>query len=122
MSSQLDAEAQHKLQELQILEHNLQNVLAQKQAFQMELNESLNALDEVKKSSEQVYKMVGSIIVSVEKNATVNELEEKKKLLEMRNESLAKQEQLLETKARELQQELRNLLDKKSPSANNKSK
>ncbi|MEK6846945.1 MAG: prefoldin subunit beta [Nanoarchaeota archaeon] len=122
MSSQLDAEAQHKLQELQILEHNLQNILAQKQAFQMELNESLNALGEVKNSSEQIYKMVGSIIVSVEKNATIKELEEKKKLLEMRNDSLTKQEQLLETKARELQHELKKLIDKKSPSLNNKQK
>jgi len=122
MNSSLDEEAQHKLQELQILEHNLQNILAQKQVFQMELNESLNALEEVKKSSEQIYKMVGSIIVSVEKNSTIKELEEKKKLLEMRNESLTKQEQLLETKARELQQELKKTLDKKSPSSNGRQK
>ncbi len=85
----------------------------------MELNESLNALDEVKKSSEQIYRMVGSIIVSVEKNTTIKDLEERKKILEMRNDSLTKQEQLLETKARELQQELKKILDKKTPSANN---
>lgn len=64
--------------------------------------------------------MVGSIIVSVEKNSTIKELEEKKKILEMRNESLTKQEQLLETKARELQQELKKLLDKKTSSSNSK--
>ncbi len=120
MNSQLDTEAQQKLQELQILEHNLQNILAQKQAFQMELNESLNALEEVKKSDHQIYKMVGSIMVAVEKNDTLKELDEKKKLLEIRNDSLSKQEQLLATKARELQQELRKIVDKQSPSAKNK--
>ncbi len=120
MNPQLDADAQQKLQELQILEHNLQNILAQKQAFQMELNEVLNALEEVNKSDHQIYKMVGSIMVSVEKIATVKELDEKKKLLEIRNDSLSKQEQLLETKARELQEELRKIIDKKSPSVKNK--
>lgn len=119
MNPQLDSEAQQKLQELQILEHNLQNILAQKQAFQMELNEVLNALEEVKKSEHQIYKMVGSIMVAVEKSVTLNELDEKKKLLEIRNESFSKQEQLLETKARELQQELRKIIDKKSPSVKN---
>ncbi len=117
MNSQFDAEAQQKIQELQILEQNLQNILAQKQAFQMELNEVLNASEEVKKSDQQIYKMVGSIMVVVEKDATIKELDEKKKLLEIRNDSLSKQEQLFETKARELQQELRKIIDRTSPTA-----
>ena len=122
MSSQLDADAQQRLQELQVLEHNLQNILMQKQAFQIELNESLNALEEIKKTKDTIYKMIGSILVVVEKEKTIKELEEKKKLLEMRSESLSKQEQLIETKAREIQQEIKKLIEKKSPSSNNKTK
>ena len=40
----IDAETGKKIQELQILEQNLQNLLMQKQAFQIELNEIENAL------------------------------------------------------------------------------
>ena len=62
MNDQISVEAQQKLQELQVLEHNLQALLMQKQAFQLELNESLNALDEVRKTNDTIYKMVGSIM------------------------------------------------------------
>ena len=118
----LDHEAQQKLQELQVLEHNLQNILMQKQSFQIELNESLNALEEVRKTNDSIYKMVGSIIVVVEKEKTIKELEEKKKILEMRNDSLTKQEHLIETKAREIQQDIKKLLENKSSSPNQKTK
>lgn len=122
MNSQLDHEAQQKIQELQVLEHNLQNILMQKQSFQIELNESLNALEEVRKTNDAVYKMVGSIIVVVEKEKTIKELEEKKKLLEMRNDSLSKQEHMIETKAREIQQDIKKLLETNSLSSNQKAK
>lgn len=118
----MDIDAQQKLQELQILEHNLQGLLMQKQTFHMDLNETLNALEEVKKTNETVYKMVGSIIVVVDKQNTIKELEEKKKILELRSEALSKQEQIIESKARELQQEIKKTLEKKSPSANIKQK
>ena len=45
----------------------------------------------------------------------LNVIEEKKKLSELRNSSIVKQEKLIETKARELQEELKKLLQK-SPS------
>ena len=122
MNDQISVEAQQKLQELQVLEHNLQALLMQKQAFQLELNESLNALDEVRKTNDTIYKMVGSIMVIVDKNDTIKELEEKKKLLEMRSDSITKQEHLIEAKARELQQEIKKALEKKSPSTSAKSK
>jgi len=51
----LDIETQKKIQELQILEHNLQNLMMQKQAFQLELNETVNALEEVKKKQKMTY-------------------------------------------------------------------
>jgi len=88
----------------------------------MELNESLNALDEIRKTKDTIYRMIGSILVVVEKEKTIKELEEKKKLLEMRSESLSKQELLIETKAREIQQEIKKLIEKKSPPSNNKTK
>lgn len=108
----MDKDSQQKLQELQMLEHNMQNILMQKQAFQMELNETLNALEEVKKTSDSVYKVFGSIMLKADKEKTITELEEKKKLLELRNSSIDKQEKLLETKAKELQDNLRKSIEK----------
>jgi len=54
-------------------------------------------------------------IIDKYKGRTIEELEEKKKLAELRNASVVKQEKLIETKAHELQEELKNLLQK-SPS------
>ncbi len=109
----IDEKAQTKLQELQIVEHNMQNILMQKQAFQLELNETLNALEEIGKTTDSIYKMAGSIMIKADKDKTISELEEKKKILQIRNSSLDKQEKLFESKARELQEELRKSLDKK---------
>jgi len=44
---ELDKETQEKIQELQSYEQGLHSILIQKQAFQMELNETENALDEI---------------------------------------------------------------------------
>lgn len=120
MNSNVDAEAQAKFQELQILEQNLQSLLMQKQNSHIELSETSNALEEVRKSNELVYKMIGSIMVVVDKHNTIKELEEKKKILEIRLESVSKQERVIETKARDSQQEIKKLLEKTPPSAKDK--
>lgn len=109
-----------KLQELQVIEHNLQNILMQKQAFQMELSETLNALDEIGRTKDNIYKMVGSIMIKADKEKTIKELEEKKKILELRNSSLDKQEKLLETKAKEVQDELKKAIEKKAKESSKK--
>ncbi len=103
----IDKETQKTIQELQILEHNLNNLLMQKQAFQLELNETLNALEEIKNTDEAIYKMVGSIMVKGDKKKIHEELSEKKDVLQMRMSSIEKQEKLFESKAKELQEEAR---------------
>lgn len=110
----MDEKARQKIQDLQILEQNLQSLLMQKQNMNLELSETSNALSEVIKTSDTVYKMVGSIIVAVDKTKTLSELEEKKKLLELRNTSIEKQEKSIESKAMELQVEIRKILEKPS--------
>jgi len=110
----LDAETQKKIQEFQIIEHNLQALIMQKQAFQLELNESLNALEEVKKTNDEVYKVTGSIMLKASKDTIMKELEEKKKILELRLSTIEKQEKLLESKAKELQEEAKKSLEKRT--------
>ncbi len=105
-------EAQKTVQELQIIEHNLHNLLMQKQAFQLELNETSNALEEVKKTKDEVYKVTGSIMLKADKPAVLKELEEKKKIFELRVNTIEKQEKIFESKAKDLQEQARKFLEK----------
>jgi len=102
----IDQETTKKIQELQILEQNLQAFLAQKQNFQMDLSEILNALNDLKKSTEEVYKIVGGLMVRSDKKSITLDLEEKKKILELRISSIEKQEKILEEKSEKLKNEI----------------
>ena len=77
---------QESLMELQLLEQNLQNFLMQKQAQQIELNEIVAALSEIEKlkTSEQAYKIIGTVMIKSEKKDLKKELSEKKDILELR--------------------------------------
>tara|TARA_Y100000310_G_scaffold10531_1_gene11221 strand:+ start:105 stop:455 length:351 start_codon:yes stop_codon:yes gene_type:complete len=108
----LDKETTQKIQELQILEQNLQNFLAQKQAIQSELNETLNALEELKNSGDEAYKIVSGIMIKSDKKTLSTELEEKKKLLDLRVSSIEKQEALIEKKALSLKEEVTKVIEK----------
>lgn len=108
----IDRETQQKIQEIQILDQNLQNILMQKQTFQLELNEMVNALEEVKKTDDSIYKIIGQVMIKGEKEKILKDLEDKKKLFELRLDSLEKQETLLGTKAKELQSEAEKLMKK----------
>ena len=52
---ELDKQTEAQIQELQVLEQNLQNILMQKQAFQLELAEVENALKEIKKADKYFF-------------------------------------------------------------------
>lgn len=91
----VDKETQDQLQEMQMIEQNLQNVLLQKQAFEMELSEVESAISETQKSSEEVYKIVGNIMIRADKQAVIKELEEKKKIFSLRLKTLENQEKIL---------------------------
>ncbi len=97
---------QEKIQEMQFLEQNLQNILLQKQAFQMELSETSSALEEVSKSSEDVYKVIGQLMIKTEKAKITAELENKKKILDTRLKALEKQELSISEKLEEIREEL----------------
>lgn len=94
----IDGETEKKIQEMQILEQNLQNLLLQKQAFQLELNETENAGVELKKAKGDVYKVVGQIMLSANRVELEKELKNKKNILGLRIKAIEKQE--IELKAR----------------------
>jgi len=97
---------QNKLQEMQILEQNLQNLLMQKQAFQLELRETESALEEVEKSGDDVFKIVGQLMIKSDKKTVVDGLSKKKKLLDLRMKTMQNQEDILTKRLEELREDL----------------
>ena len=104
---------QNKIQELQMLEQNLQNLLMQKQAFQIELSETNAALREIEKSGDEVFKIIGNIMIQTEKPKIINELKEKQKILDMRTNSLEKQESEMTSQLEGLRDEVMKTMKKK---------
>jgi prefoldin beta subunit len=101
----------HKHQ-LQLLQHNLQNILSQQQQFQRQFSEIESALKELETAS-TAYKILGNLMVSTNKETLLTELNEKKETLTIRIKSLATQEETLKKKTEELQKEMIKELESK---------
>jgi len=97
-----------KMQEMQMLEQNLQNLLLQKQAFQMELTETESALKEIEKSGDEVFKIIGQLMVKTEKSGIKDELLNRERILNLRIKSIDKQESSLIEHLENLREELMN--------------
>lgn len=102
----MNKETEKKIQQLQLLEQNLQNIIMQKQSFQMQLMENENALTELDKTKKEAYKIVGTIMINANKDDLKKELKEQKEILDVRIRSLEKQEKIFQEKAEELQKEV----------------
>mgnify|MGYP001288704246 CR=1 FL=1 len=98
--------SEEKIQELQIVEQNLQNLFLQKQSFQMELSETESALNELESSGDEVFKIVGQLMVKTDKKKTQEELSEKLEILKLRVNSFEKQEISLTEKLENLRKEV----------------
>lgn len=118
---ELNEDVQQRIEELKAIEQQVQIFLAQRQAAQLELNEIQNAFDEVKKSGGEMYKIVGGVMIKSEKETILKELEEKKKVIEMRIQSTEKQEKLVEKRAIELRRAINEAVAK-GPSRTEKRK
>lgn len=90
---EFDQDTQRKIQELQILEQNFQQLLMQKQAFKMEFDETNYALEELKKAEGDIFKIVGgSIMIKSTKDSVEADLKHKKDLIDLRLKTIDKQE------------------------------
>lgn len=99
-------ESERKIAQLQTLEQNIQNVSLQKQNFQSQLIEVENALLEIRKTSGQAYKIIGAIMVASKTEDLKKELEGKKEVLNLRINSIEKQENQQKERAASLQKEV----------------
>lgn len=97
---------EHKIQEIQMLEQSLQNLLLQKQAFQMELSETESALEAIENSGEDVFKIVGQLMIKTEKSKVKEELADKKKMFELRVKTMETQESSLTEQLEKIRDEV----------------
>ena|SRR4030042_89899 len=103
---EIDKETQQKIKQLQMFEQNFQTILMQKQAFQIELTETENALSEIVKSDGDVYKMIGQIMIKSNKEKIKSELKRKQELLSLRLKTFEKQESELTEQLEDLRKEV----------------
>ena len=83
---------ENNMQQIQMLEQNMQNLQMQKQAFQMELAETDSATEELENSGEEVFKLIGQLMIKSDKSKIKEEISNKKKMLELRIKTFEKQE------------------------------
>jgi prefoldin beta subunit len=102
----MDNETESQIQELRSVETNFQSLLMQKQAFYLEMSETENALSELEKAGNEVYKISGSVILKSEKNSLINELSKKRDLLALRIKNLESQEKSLSDKSEKLREKV----------------
>lgn len=88
----MDQETQKKIQGLQMLEQGYQNIIYQKQSFQIEVNETNTAFAEVEKSKEDVFRVLGQVMIKADKESLKKELKEKSDILNLRMKTIEKQE------------------------------
>lgn len=88
---------------LQQYEQQLHQTILQRQTLQSQLLETENALELLGKTQEQPFKMVGPLLVAVEKTDLTEELTMKKDTLQIRLNNVEQQEEQLQKKFQELQ-------------------
>ena len=98
-------ETEMKLNQLQMLEQSMQNLLMQKQQFQLQQVEIESALKELENVNE-AYKIVGNIMVLSKKDDLKEDLTSKKEVIGLRIKNMEKQENQLREKASKLQNEV----------------
>ena len=97
--------AKKDLEQLQMLQHNLQQLLVQKQQFQLQLNEIDSAAKELK-DAKQAYKIIGNVMLLSDKETLEKELNAKKDMFELRIKNIEAQENRLRNKSDELQKQV----------------
>jgi len=86
------------------------------QQFENELETINNALDEISKLDEKaaIYKSVGAFLIKTDKNKAIEELKEKKEILELRVQTLKRQVNLLNQQIKNLEKKIRETLSQMS--------
>jgi len=112
----LSSQLQEELVRLQQLQQTYQVITTQRQQLEGERIEVEKAFNELKKMDDEaiVYKSIGTILVNSNRRTLIEELTERKDLLEMRIKVLTRQQERAEERLKELQQKVQQRLKNSS--------
>jgi len=99
------------INQLSVYEQNSQYLGNQRQRFQAQLLEIDSALSEIDETKD-TYKIIGNIMVKLPGKQIKEELESKKQVINVRIESIKKQEESVKKKTQELQKKVMDRLEK----------
>ena len=103
----LDEETQKQIQELQILEQSFQQLIMQKQAFQMEANETDHIIKEVEKTDGEISKIIGNqVVIKTPKEKILEDMKHKKELIDLRLKNIDNQEKEFSEKIESIRDEV----------------
>lgn len=112
---QFDEDTQQKIQELQILEQNFQQLLMQKQAFKYELDETNFAIQELKTAEGDIFRIIGgNIMIKSSKDKVEADLVHKKELIELRTKTMDKQEADFSSRIEKIREEVLKKISEKN--------
>jgi len=106
MPKKEEEDLNRSLIEYENMEKQLEVILIQKHQLQIQTNEIRHALEELKKSSGDVYRSVGSVMIHTTKEAAESDLKERNELIDVRLNAINKQEEKLRTTVMDAQKKL----------------
>jgi prefoldin beta subunit len=117
MSSDLPPQIKNQLAQLQQIQQQAQAIAVQKNQVEITLKETDLALEELEKidSDAVVYRAVGDLLIRTERDKTKESLKEKKDTLDLRMQTLARQEERAQKRFQQLQEQLKQAMG--TPSA-----
>jgi len=117
MSGELPPQVQNQIAQLQQLQQQHQTVATQRSQIEALLREIEAALNELEKSSEDsvIYKSVGEILFKADKQKLLEELKERKDMMELRLKTMGKQEERIQGRFTQLQEQLKLSLGQMPP-------
>lgn len=117
MSSELPPQVQNQLAQLQQLQQQAQALLGQKNQIEGLMRETDAAVKELEKSPEDavVYKSVGELLFKADKPKLLEDLKEKKDMMDLRLKTMSKQEERIQSRFTQLQEQLKQTLGQMPP-------
>lgn len=109
MSSELPPQIQNQLAQLQQIQQQAQAIAMQKNQVEINLKETELALEELEKldANAVVYRAFGDLLIKTERDKTKESIKEKKDTLDLRLQTLARQEERAQKRFQQLQEQLK---------------
>ncbi|WP_456474215.1 prefoldin subunit beta [Candidatus Pyrohabitans sp.] len=109
---QLPPQLQQRLAQFQQLQQQAEAITTQRLQVELQLKEVTRALEEVEKLDEdaEIYRSVGNLLIKSEKGKVETELKERKETLELRINTLKRQEEKVTSRLKELQTKIQDAI------------